>query len=191
MNVTDPAKPAQAGGVDTPGYAQAVAQGASRAYIADGNSGLAVVDVADPAYPALLGQLPLPGGYAWAVALQGDYAYLAAESEGLKIANVSNPVVPSLVGSFKLSGNHRMVSRMGRGCGGAVRLPGGRPQRRARGGHFRPTAPHEVAVIPSADWAGAVALADGTRTSPTSTAGCASLTWRRLPAPCSSPRIMG
>ena len=98
-----------------------------------------MVDVANPANPMLLGQLPLPGsGYAWAVALQGNYAYLAAESEGLQIVNVSNPGNPSLVGGgFKPAG----VSGLGRGCRGELRLPGGRGQRRARGEHIRPRSP--------------------------------------------------
>ncbi len=52
------------------------------AYVADTSSGLQVIDVSDPANPAVLGFLDTRGGAA-GVAVSGTVAYVADTSSGL------------------------------------------------------------------------------------------------------------
>lgn len=79
--------------------AQEVAVQGSYAYVADGYSGLAVVDAADPASPRLLSQLFVAG--ARGVDVAGDCAYLAAAGN-LMVCDVSNPDSPELLGGAYL-----------------------------------------------------------------------------------------
>ena len=65
------------------------------AYVAAGDAGFFVVDIGDPANPAILGSWESPGA-ARSVAVSGDYAYLA--EEGLRVIDVSEPSTPNPVG---------------------------------------------------------------------------------------------
>ena len=78
------------------------------AYVADGANGLVVVDVLDPAAPALVGGLDTPGT-ATDVAVQGDLVYVADGSSGLAILDVSDRSAPVLVGAVETPGNARGV----------------------------------------------------------------------------------
>ena len=49
------------GTLDTPGYARDVEVMGDLAYVADGDSGLRVIDVSNPAFPVELGALGTPG----------------------------------------------------------------------------------------------------------------------------------
>jgi hypothetical protein len=67
------------------------------AYMASGDAGVQIVDISNPASPALLGSV-IHGTNAWhrplfTVALAGAHAF----ADGLRIADVSNPRVPSLI----------------------------------------------------------------------------------------------
>ncbi len=56
------------GALDTPGYAQSLTLAGDRVYLADGEGGLRIIDVSDPAAPRQLGAFDTPG-YAWEVAI--------------------------------------------------------------------------------------------------------------------------
>jgi len=74
IGVWDPASPVFLASVETPGEAQDVAVSGRMAYVADGSSGLTVVDVSSPTSPAILGSVsPISGG---GVAVSGSAAYL-------------------------------------------------------------------------------------------------------------------
>ena len=64
------------------------------AYLADPWQGLRIIDVADPAAPALLGSYATPGT-AQDVMVSADVAYLAAGAEGLRVLDVSDPALPT------------------------------------------------------------------------------------------------
>jgi hypothetical protein len=68
------------------------------AYVASGTGGVAVVDVADPAAPKVVGGCGYNRGAPRAVAILGQYAFMAAGRGGLEIADISNPAAPRLVG---------------------------------------------------------------------------------------------
>jgi hypothetical protein len=80
---------------------------ATRAVMALGTTGIYVVDLTNPAAPALLGSYNTPPGTAFAVALYstGTLAYVADGSLGhLQIVNLANPSAPSLAGSLTIAG---------------------------------------------------------------------------------------
>lgn len=81
------------GSYDTPGYAYDVAVQGSYLYVADGSSGLLILDVSNPASPALRGTFN-PGSIFQNVAVSGDFAYLPA-SVGTMIVNIASPNSPS------------------------------------------------------------------------------------------------
>ncbi len=69
------------------------------AYLADGSSGLLIVDVHDPAAPVLIGN-DLTSSAANAVAVVGTLAYVAQDDAGLRILDVSDPTSPILLGTL-------------------------------------------------------------------------------------------
>jgi hypothetical protein len=69
------------------------------AYVADGESGLQILDVTTSASPFLVGSYNTPG-QACNVEIVDGLAYVADREGGLQIINVSTPSAPTLVGSF-------------------------------------------------------------------------------------------
>jgi hypothetical protein len=71
------------------------------AYVAGSYSGLQVIDVSDPASPAILGSVFTPG-FALGVAVSGTMAYVAYAGDydsGLQVIDVSDPASPAILGS--------------------------------------------------------------------------------------------
>ena len=77
---------------DTPGFAQGISLLNNFAYVADGSSGLQIIDVSNPANPFLLGEYDTPR-FAESVSVAGSLAYVADEA-GLQIIEVSDPANP-------------------------------------------------------------------------------------------------
>jgi len=75
----------------------------SYAYVADGATGLRVIDVANRAAPMEVGFCDTPG-FANDVALAGDYAYVADEGGSLRILDISNPATPTEISSCSTTG---------------------------------------------------------------------------------------
>jgi hypothetical protein len=67
------------------------------AYVADGASGLQVVDVSVPTAPVIIGHLDTPG-FAWGISVGGGHAYIA-DGSGMMVADVGAPTAPAIVGS--------------------------------------------------------------------------------------------
>ncbi|MEK6731401.1 MAG: putative Ig domain-containing protein [Pseudomonadota bacterium] len=84
------------GSHDTPGYADNVATDGNFAFIADGSSGLQIVDISNPATPTVVANYI--SSYVYDVQIQGTMAFLAT-SNGLRIIDISNPTVPIQLGS--------------------------------------------------------------------------------------------
>ena len=72
------------------------------AYIANGNSGLMIVDVKNPLQPQLVSALGVPG-YSKGVRIHEDMVYLVTLRDGIFIVDVSALERPLLVGSLPLS----------------------------------------------------------------------------------------
>jgi hypothetical protein len=77
----------------TGGTADGVAVQGQYAYIGVGQR-LVIVDISDPAQPALAGQTDLLPGTVFDVVVAGDYTYLACFINGLRIIDVSDPEAP-------------------------------------------------------------------------------------------------
>ncbi|MDP6796866.1 MAG: hypothetical protein QGG33_03490, partial [Candidatus Krumholzibacteria bacterium] len=92
------------GSVDTPGTARSVAVSGNYAYVADGYSGLQIVDVSDPAAPLIIGSVDTPDT-AFGVAVAGNYAYVADRYSGLQIVlrQCDDDSTPVFLSSFALS----------------------------------------------------------------------------------------
>jgi len=86
------------GSVDTPGYAFEVVVTGNRAYIADNDSGLQVIDISDPTRPRIIGSVDTPG-YAYGVAITGNRAYVADGWSGLQVIDISDSSNPTIIGS--------------------------------------------------------------------------------------------
>jgi hypothetical protein len=76
---------------------------------------LKVLDIVDPAAPALLGELLLPG-VVRDVALQDSLAYVAADRAGLLIVDLHNPSSPVLRGSCVVAAALGVVVEGDRAC---------------------------------------------------------------------------
>ncbi|QSV59505.1 MAG: hypothetical protein HEQ29_15085 [Dolichospermum sp. LBC05a] len=73
------------------------------AYVADGLSGLQIIDISNPTTPTLKGNYDT-SGYALGVQVVGNYAYVADNASGLQIIDISNPTTPTLKGNYDTSG---------------------------------------------------------------------------------------
>jgi hypothetical protein len=73
------------------------------AFVADGMGGLAVVNVADPKAPKLLGRVAT-GGQARSVVIDRNVAYVAAGSAGLVLVDVKNPAAPRVISRVTMPG---------------------------------------------------------------------------------------
>ena len=102
------------GHYDTAGYAYAVAlsKDGTKAYVADLNNGLVIVDISNPADPTLLGSYDTHGGAVDVVlSKDGTKAYVAdkgdryVQGDGLVVVDISNPTKPTLLGSYDTAGH--------------------------------------------------------------------------------------
>lgn len=88
--------------IDTPGYAMDVMLSAdgTKAYVADGSSGLQIVDISNSTAPVITGSINTPY-HAWNVTLSADgtKAFVADGESGLQIIDISNPTAPTIIGS--------------------------------------------------------------------------------------------
>ena len=89
FDISDPAKISKLGTARSEG-SQRVTVDAYDAYVALGDRGLDIVDIANPCAPRIIEHLPIK---TYAVALHSDHAYLAAE-DGFLILDVSAPTQP-------------------------------------------------------------------------------------------------
>jgi putative cell wall-binding protein len=82
---------------DTTGRAYGAAVAGDYAYVADGETGLAVVDISELGTPTVLASADT-SGTARRVDVCGDHAFVADRSGGLQVVDVSEPGTPTVVG---------------------------------------------------------------------------------------------
>ena len=82
---------------DTPGSAMSVMVSGNYAYIADNNSGLAIIDISDSHNPSLISSYGIDGN-ALSVDVVNNLVYVDT-LDSLMIFDVTNPYAPSLLGS--------------------------------------------------------------------------------------------
>ncbi|MBI4651111.1 S8 family serine peptidase [Candidatus Desantisbacteria bacterium] len=89
--------------LDTPGFTFGVYVSGNYAYVADGISGLQIIDISDPNNLNIVGSVDTPG-IADKVCVSGNYAYIADGDSGLQIIDISNPVNPNITGNIDTPG---------------------------------------------------------------------------------------
>ncbi|MFW9821073.1 MAG: LVIVD repeat-containing protein [Candidatus Thorarchaeota archaeon] len=81
---------------NTTGEARDVYISGNYAYVADGDTGLAIINISDPTNPGT----PIyedTTGFAYDVHVDGDFAYVADVESGLAIINISDPTNPEIL----------------------------------------------------------------------------------------------
>ncbi len=101
-----------AGSLDTPGTAYGVVVAGDYAFVADGASGLQVIDVTDPTGPDSAGTYDTPG-LAHGVAINGVYAYVADRVAGIQVVDISDPANPAHAGDCSTPGSAYAVAVSG------------------------------------------------------------------------------
>ena len=86
-----------------------MAVGSSLAYVADGNGGLWIIDVSDPANPVRRGGYDTPDNTMY-MTVAGSLAYVAAGHDGLWIIDVSDPANPVHRGGYDTPGDAEGVA---------------------------------------------------------------------------------
>ena len=79
------------------------------AYIADGRSGLLVVDVSQPDKPEILASLALPGE-SKGLLVSGGRAYVVSGQYGVTVVDIQHPTRPRVVGRYKVAGLSRRLA---------------------------------------------------------------------------------
>jgi hypothetical protein len=120
IEVANPAAMAETGSFvfdRLPAPLRGVAVRGSFAFVAAGEAGLQVVELADPTHPRVVATYD-SAGHTWDVALAGRYVYLADEYNGLRILDLEDPLAPVEVGFFDPPGQeeffHGVASAGGR-----------------------------------------------------------------------------
>lgn len=73
-------------------------------YIANGEEGLSIIDVSNPAFPSLVSSIST-GNFARKVFVKDNYAYVTGGLGGLDVINVSNSSNLSFAGNYQTSGH--------------------------------------------------------------------------------------
>jgi hypothetical protein len=98
LDITDPTAPEELAILDLGWHVEGVDLVGDRAYVV--GTGFAVVDIADPALPVLLGQT-LPFTFSgFDVEVVGSTAFVAALSSGLVVVDVTDPTSPVEIGDL-------------------------------------------------------------------------------------------
>ncbi|MEO0084853.1 MAG: hypothetical protein ABIJ94_03945, partial [candidate division WOR-3 bacterium] len=99
LDVSNPANPQKISEIYTRGFVWDIFYDTTnqRLFVADGQCGLEIWNVADPRNPFKLGYYFTPN-YAYGVYISGSYAYVADYGDGLRIIDISNPSNPFEVG---------------------------------------------------------------------------------------------
>jgi hypothetical protein len=101
FDIADSEHPVQIGAIEEIGDVNCVAVNSNYAYVAV-NYGLLVVDVTDPANPAVVSSTPFDLSWGGDIVAIGSTVYIAGQS-GLQVVDVSDPAAPSVTGTFDWS----------------------------------------------------------------------------------------
>jgi len=123
-----PARPTRTGIHNTSGTSYSVALVGDRAFVADGEAGVQILDVSNPASAVHLGGFNT-SGTAFNLQVEGNWAYVADGDAGLAILDIRNASAPALVGTLntgrrvnavQVSGNYAYLA-----TGGSAIIDGG------------------------------------------------------------------
>ncbi|HQN97480.1 MAG TPA: hypothetical protein PLM61_13970 [Thermoanaerobaculales bacterium] len=113
LDVSDPESPQLLGSVTLPELVEAIAAAGSHVYVANGMSGLRIIDVSNPSAPVEVGVSDVTNELALDVAVAGSRAYVAYATLGLRVIDVSVPSQPAVVGAVDTPGTAMGVAVAG------------------------------------------------------------------------------
>ena len=159
---SDAAALVNVGTIDTPGDAKGVEVAGGLAYLADGLSGLRVIDVSVPGAPVELGAIDTPDR-AFDVEVVNGLAYVADDASGLRVIDVSDPTAPVELGAIDTPGpfarDVEVVGNLAYLADVRSRVPGGGSASAAPGrSRLARGSPHRAGVQ-----TGAIRLTSGAR----------------------------
>jgi len=105
-------EPHEVGFYNTPGRAVGVSVSGTRAYVADGNAGVRVIDISRPALPVEIGYSDT-AGWAESVVALGDWALVADGNYGVLLLDFTTPTDPVPVAYYQTPGWASDVSVLG------------------------------------------------------------------------------
>ena len=97
---------------ETPGSTHDLCVRDDMIFLADGRSGLQIVDIHDPYNPELVGELDLPGEV-FGLEIHDDFAYLAIGISGFQIVDISDLANPEAIGRFDSPGSAQDITVRG------------------------------------------------------------------------------
>ncbi len=110
VDIANPAQPREVGAFVGWTPITDVAVTGSRAYVTKGaGRALGVLNIANPAYPTLMGSVQLPGE-AHGVSVREGYAFVANGGYGLRVVDIADSAQPVVVGAIDTPGNARAVT---------------------------------------------------------------------------------
>jgi hypothetical protein len=95
--------PFESGFYNTPGQARGVAVSGTLAYVADGEKGLRIIDIASPGHPQEVGSIDT-AGYAESLRMLGNVAVVADGDNGLVLLDCSTPSDPAELAHYQTQG---------------------------------------------------------------------------------------
>jgi len=87
----------------TPGNATDVVISGELAFVADGEAGLQIIDMADKTAPSIIGSCDTPG-FASGVFVSGSYAFIADGEMGMAVVDITNRTAPVMTASLDTPG---------------------------------------------------------------------------------------
>lgn len=109
MEIENPEHPNLLGHILTSGDAKDVYVSGNYAYVANGLSGLQIIDVKNPAKPSIVGNYDRFFETVEGVYVSGSHAYLAKGWGGLEVINIDNPSDPATVAEIETPGSAQSV----------------------------------------------------------------------------------
>ncbi|MGD8752558.1 MAG: hypothetical protein PVG14_14105 [Anaerolineales bacterium] len=94
---------------DTPGQPNDLELLGDFIFVADGDTGVRIINIGNPSRPYEMGSIDTPGD-AVGLDVVGEYLYIADSGEGMRIVNISNPISPVEVGGYNSPGDARTVA---------------------------------------------------------------------------------
>jgi hypothetical protein len=105
LDISTPSSPSVIGRVVLPGVVMDIAIFGKYAYVANLEGGLQVVDISNPAAPAIRGFYPMTSkASAEGISILDGLAYVADDNAGLEVFDLGNPVVRTLLSSISCGG---------------------------------------------------------------------------------------
>jgi hypothetical protein len=106
VDISNPAAPVELGRCQISDYARDVYVTNSIACIAEGFDGLQLIDISDPAKPAVIASYSMPGYSTEKIEVVGTTAYVADSDKGLEILDLHRirPDIPKIIGHYDTPG---------------------------------------------------------------------------------------